>query len=178
MAFATLEEARKHLRLAGANTTTDDDAKLTQFLGGAEEQLTSRVGPLEPTEVTEKVRANGTGTLVLTETPIISLTSLEPILLGMATVPVGLLDVDERSGVVERVDCLPLCGRWKVTYQAGFATLPTTVKVAGLDLVLHWWRQSQSHGSTTYGEGSVVDFSDLPNAVLNKLRPYLRLPGG
>lgn len=177
MPFATLEEAKHHLRLSG--TTTDDDDKVTQFIAGAEEVLADRVGPLEPTSIVEKVRANGTGTLVLTETPVISLTSLEPILLGILTVPVALLDVDERSGVVERTDCLPLCGRWKVTYQAGFATLPTTVKVAGLDLILHWWRQSQSHGSTTYGEsGTVIDFSDLPNAVLNKLRPHLRVPGG
>lgn len=172
MAFTTAEEVVRYARI---QTPTDDDlATVADFIAAAEEQLTSKVGPLEPATVTEKRWANGIGTLVLTETPVISLTSLTPVLLGMPVVPMELLEVDERSGVVERIDCLPLCGRWTVVYQAGFATLPMTVKTAGLDLIMHWWRQSQSHSSATYGETTVTDFSDLPNAVMNKLRPYLR----
>ena len=172
MAFTTVDDAVRYARIE--SPSANDLATLAGFVAAADEQLTSKVGPLEPATVTEKRSANGTGTLVLTETPVISLTSLTPILLGMPVVPMELLNVDERSGVVERIDFLPLCGRWTVVYQAGFATLPATVKTAGLDLIMHWWRQSQSHSSATYGETSITDFSDLPNAVMNKLRPYLR----
>lgn len=174
MAFISVDQAKQHLRLTG----TAEDDRLNTFVAAAAEQIAERVGPLEPSTITEKVTATGAGVLVLTETPVISLTSLTPVVNWTPLIAVDVLDVDQPTGVVERIDGIPLRGRWTVVYQAGFVTVPSTITLAGLDLVMHWWRQSQSHTSVTYGESSAVtDFADLPHAVVNKLRPYMRLPG-
>ncbi|AVV46521.1 hypothetical protein C6376_39300 [Streptomyces sp. P3] len=96
---------------------------------------------MEPREVAERHDAeSGRRILVLRTTPVLSLTSVEPLLDGDVAYPVDGLVLDPDTGEVRRRDRGWFRGLLLLTVQAGRAQTPTTVNLAARMLVQHLWR--------------------------------------
>jgi hypothetical protein len=162
------DDAREYLRMVDGTDVPADDNRLATIISSVTDGLTRIVGPLVPTTYTETVKA--TGCIQLGHGPVRSLTSVTG-LGSTATVAVGDLVVLP-GDVVERLSRTGLFGLYRVVYSAGPDAVAADVRGAALDWVLHRWRQSQAHGSATYGE-LVPDFLGPPNVVLNQIRHYL-----
>lgn len=186
MALLTLEEAKAQLNL----TTSIDDTELQTYVDAVTAVIEEYIGPVEPREVTEQHDAEGgRRVLVLRTTPVLSLTSLEPLLDGGVSYPVDGLVLDPDTGEVRRRNRSCFYGLLLATLQAGRAgvpPIPPTINLAGRMLVQHLWRTQ--HPARSGGiAGGGEDFSvgqpipgfgyAVPNRVLELLAPY-RLPPG
>ncbi|MEE1813700.1 hypothetical protein PUR59_01420 [Streptomyces sp. SP18ES09] len=181
MALLTLEQARAILTL-GSDTQYDDE--LTVYITALTEVVEGLVGPIDPREVVEQADAYGP-TLVLLQTPALSLTSLAPVLSGGSTVDVASLYLNGTSGAVGRLDGANWTGGpWTVTYQAGRSTVPASMTVAARLLLQHWWRTRYGAARGNPGGGEDFDVNEpvpgfgyaIPNRVLQLLEPYRRPP--
>ena len=166
----SLGEMRTHIRSVPVGA--DEDNRLRLFGEAATAAVEGYVGVLVEDTFVDVITPGMT--LVLPRTPVIALVSITGVY-EQTTYPLAGLDVDGATGIVRNVSGVAFSGPVRVTYRAGRTTIPAEIKLAVLDLVLHWWRQSQAHGTATYGGEpvGVTDFSTLPNAVLNKLRPHM-----
>lgn len=164
MAVPTLEGAKTHL-----NITRDvDDDELASFLAAARTMVEQRVGPLEPTTVTEKVEGRGRA-LLLSTLPVVSLTSVTSD--GGRTVNVSTLSLDGKSGVVTPKSIDWLGGGWTVVYSAGLSSVSDAVEKAVYVTTAHLW-QTQRGGGRRPGTGGpdvTVGFA-LPNMALELIQ--------
>jgi hypothetical protein len=163
--LVSFADAKAFVRLQG----TDDDSLLDRMVGWASARILIEVVAYAST-YTQRVRARQ-GRLVLSRTPVREVTAIVPLSLGATVVdPADLLVLNPAHGlVVPDVGVRPY-GLYDVTYTAGYDEVPPGVDGACLQLLQHWWNQSQAHGSATYGDtGFVPDFAGLPNSVTNKL---------
>lgn len=184
VALLTLADAKAQLNL----TSNTDDDELQVYVDAVTPVIEEYIGPVEPREVTERLDAEGgRRVLVLRTTPVLSLTSVEPLLTGGVSYPVDGLDLNPDTGEVRRKDGGVFRGLLLFTVQAGReGDVPTTVNLAARMLVQHLWRTqrpSRSGGLPGGGEDysvtqPVVGFGyAVPNRVLELLAPY-RLPPG
>jgi len=167
----SLDEAKAHL-----NITADvDDSELQAFIDAAERAIAHYTGPLEPT--TRTIRVPGGQALVL-PVPVISLTTVTPILPGATALDLSGFDIDPISGVVTNYTALPLSAReYIVTYVAGWSDVPDDLLLAVKVLLRHFW-SSQRGGGQRPGrtpEPAAVPYA-LPYFVLTLIEPYQR-PG-
>ncbi|MGA4941776.1 hypothetical protein [Streptomyces cinereoruber] len=181
MPLLTLEQARSILGL-GSDTQYDDE--LNVYIDALTEVIEGFVGPIDPREVVEQADARGQ-TLVLLQTPALSLTSLTPVLSGGSAVDVAGLHLDGASGAVGRLDGADWTGGpWTVTYQAGRTTVPASLTVAARLLLQHWWRTRYGAARGNPGGGEDYDVNEpvpgfgyaIPNRVLQLLEPFRRPP--
>lgn len=186
MALLTLAEAKAQLNIS----TSTDDEELQTYVDAVTAVVEEYIGPVEPREVTERHDTEGgRRAVVLRTTPVLSLTSVEPLLTGGISYPVDGLDLDPDTGEVRRVDGGWFRGLLLFTLQAGRAgvpPVPPTINLAARMLVQHLWRTqhpSRSGGLPGGGEDfsvtqPIVGFGyAVPNRVLELLAPY-RLPPG
>ena len=148
---------------------TDGDALLDRMIGWASARILAEVVAYAST-YTQRVRARQ-GRFVLSRVPVREVTAVVALNVGAVRVdPTDLLVLNPAHGlVVPDVGVRPY-GLYDVTYTAGYDEVPPGVDGACLQLVLHWWNQSQAHGSGTYGDsGFAPDFAELPHSVTNKL---------
>ncbi|WP_435252034.1 head-tail connector protein [Streptomyces tendae] len=183
MALLTLEDAKAQL-----NTKSDvDDTELQAYIDSVTAVIEEFVGPVEPREVTEQHDAgHGRRVLVLRTMPVLSLTSVTPLLVGGVSYPVDGLVLDEESGEVRRRNGGSFRGLLQVVEQAGRLSVPSTINLAARMLVQHLWRtQRPSRGGGLAGGGDDYSVASpipgfgyaVPNRVLELLQPY-RLPPG
>lgn len=183
MALLTLAEAKKQLNL----TSNTDDDELQTYVDSVTPVIEEYIGPVEPREVTEQHDAEGgRRALVLRTTPVLSLTSVEPLLAGGVSYPVGGLVLDPETGEVRRRDRGVFRGLLLVTVQAGRPEVTPTINLAARMLVQHLWRtQHPTRSGGLPGGGDDYSVSQpipgfgyaVPNRVLELLAPY-RLPPG
>lgn len=181
MALLTLDEAKAQLNI----TTVTHDVELQAYVDSVTAMVEWYVGPVEPRSVTETVNGRGL-TLALTQVPVVSLTSITPLLLGGLVLDVADLVVDNENGVIRRVTGDPFCGGpWEAVYTAGRGSVPPTLNLAGRMMVQHLWRTQQGPGRPGLGGADDFDVTQpvpgfgyaVPNRVLQLLQPY-RLPPG
>lgn len=148
---------------------TAGDALLDRMIGWASARILIEVVAYS-TSYTQRVAARQ-GRFVLSRVPVREVTAVTALNVGAPTVdPTDLLVVNPAHGLVAPNVGVGPNGLYDVTYTAGYDEVPPGVDGACLQLVLHWWNQSQAHGSATYGDGGfVADFADLPHSVTNKL---------
>ncbi|MEU4502658.1 hypothetical protein [Streptomyces sp. NPDC024089] len=184
MALLTLAEAKAQLNI----TSTSNDTELQVYVDAVGPVIERFIGPVAERIVveTQDVARDGVQVLVLRTTPVVSLTSVEPLLAsGGTSYDVGALVLDGDTGIVRRADGGWLRGPLKVTYTAGRGEVPATVNLAARMLVQHLWQtQNASRGPVLPGGG---DYSvsepvaglgyAVPNRVLELLEPYRLLPG-
>ena len=182
MALLTLDEAKAQLDI----TTDSEDAELQAYIDALTAPIERHVGPVEIRTVTEVV--NGRAALVLTQVPVVSLTSLTPLTTGGTAIGAGDVFVDNDSGVVHRVDCGQFAGGpWTAVYEAGRGEVPPTINLAARILLQHLWRTQYGASRGLSGIGGGEDFSvnepiagwgyAIPNRVLQLLEPYKAPPG-
>lgn len=181
MPLLTLDQAKSILSLP---TGTQYDDELTVYIEALTEVVEGFVGPIEAREVVEQADARGQ-TLVLLQTPALSLTTFKPVTTGGSTVHVADLYLDGTSGAVTRLDGANWSGGpWTVTYQAGRTTVPASLTVAARLLLQHWWRTRYGAARGNPGGGEDYDVNEpvpgfgyaIPNRVLQLLEPFRRPP--
>lgn len=181
MPLLTLEDAKAQLNIVG----TGHDAELTAYVDALTEVIEGYVGPVEQRTVTEQIDGRGP-TLSLLKAPAISLTSFTPVLAGGTALDVTQLHLDGATGEVRRVDGTYFAGGpWKVVYEAGRSSVPSTINVAARILLQHLWRTQFGAARGNAGGGEDFDVNEpipgwgyaVPNRVLQLLEPFKTGPG-
>ncbi|MDX2681103.1 head-tail connector protein [Streptomyces sp. NY05-11A] len=183
MALLTLAEAKLQLNL----TTDTDDTELQTYIDAVTAPIEEYIGPVEPREVIERHDAeSGRRVLVLRTTPVLSVTSVTPLLDGGVSYPVDGLVLDPDTGEIRRRDRGWFRDLLLVTVQAGREETSPTINLAARMLVQHLWRTQRptrsgglAGGGEDYSVGQPIPGFGyaVPNRVLELLAPY-RLPPG
>jgi hypothetical protein len=163
--LVSFADAKSFLRLQG----TGDDALLDRIIGWASARIGIEVTPYKQAFTRTITVRGGDPFFTLPDRPVRSVTSMTPVSPFSPAVDVANVWVANPNG--GRVETTAhLAGTYTVVYQAGPDEVQPGVDGACLELIQHWWNQSQAHGSSTYGDtGFVPDFRDLPNTVKNML---------
>jgi hypothetical protein len=183
--------------------TTGNDAELQDFIDGMTEVVQYLVGPVIPTSFTEQ-HDGGAPHVLLHHGPVLSVTSVDEWDgrihytitqqdLNVATTFDGYgFTVNLETGVLTRrssgMQCrfAPGVQNIIVTYQAGRASVPPSIKRATVELVRINYQQTQQGGAPKYGQTSAYDDTVdatsvmgylVPNRVMEMLMAQKR-PGG
>ncbi|MFJ9020802.1 head-tail connector protein [Streptomyces sp. NPDC102259] len=181
MALVTLEEAKRQLDI----DTDTHDVELQLYVDSLDAVIEGYVGVVEQREVTDAITGGGPALSVL-HPPLLSVTSLAGgVPGGSTTYAADTLDASP-AGIIALQDGshFPV-GRYAVTYMAGRATVPPTIKLAALILLQHLWRTQ--YGASRVPVGGADDWSvtdpipgfgyAVPNRVLQLLEPFKLPPG-
>jgi hypothetical protein len=161
----TLDEARRHLRFPAADTS--DDASLQLHIDAADEAISKECGDLIPTQYDEAYDG-GVTSIYLGHRPIISVELVEegwgfanytldyvqvnsPV--GSSSVFSYSIDIPETGMITRRTAAnvayrfAPGINNVRVVYTAGRSPVPPVIKLAELELIAHWWQNSQQRAS-------------------------------
>lgn len=160
--IVSLDEVRDHI--PGLNGASD--TKLGRFLNAATRIVERRAGPITRRTVTETIRAGSSGTVLLSQWPVLAVTSASVASYGVtsATYDDTQLTVDA-DGTLSVTDGTRLSDRVTVTYVAGRAEVPDEVHFATLEAVRLLWTKSQGMGATEYP----VSLSDIDLAYIDNI---------
>lgn len=172
MSVPTLTDAKAQLNITGSA----QDELLSVYLNSALKAVEARVGPSSVQTFTEQVTAHSPA-FNLSKRPVVSLTSVTPLVDGWFTHAVTELEFDERSGSVWRRDHGTLAGRWEVVYEAGWATFPDNYHLATLITLQHLWK-AQRGGSRRPDQASTDEVPIRIGAGMSRAlrRDSLTLP--
>jgi hypothetical protein len=179
MALVTVEEAKDQLGLA----STETDTELGEYIESLTAVIERHVGPVEQRECTEMIEGRSFS-LCLTNIPAVALVSVTPALTDGDALDLSTLVLDPAKGIVYRKGGTFAGTMWAVTYTAGRAAIPPTIKLAALLLLQHLWR---TKNGPSRGRGTADDFDvneqlygygyAVPNRVLHLLEPFKLPPG-
>lgn len=149
----SLSEAKDQLNITG----TDDDDEIAGMVRAVTAVCERYVGALARTVHVET--HSGGYQLVVNRIPVLSVTSVAPILNGGTNQTVADLDVDSPTGIIRRLDGAYMCGPLRVTYTVGRAEMPPNVRLAALIILQHLWetQRGQQGGVSFGGSGEVYD---------------------
>ncbi|MDG9717403.1 hypothetical protein [Streptomyces sp. DH24] len=177
MALVTLSEAKRQLDIE----STSHDVELQLYVDSLDAVIEGYVGVVEQRAVTDTVSGGGPALSVL-HPPVLAVTALTG---GGVSYPADTLAVDGPAGLISRSGGAWPAGRYTVTYTAGRAVVPPTIKLAALILLQHLWRTQ--YGATRVPVGGADDWSvtdpvpgfgyAVPNRVLQLLEPFKLPPG-
>lgn len=163
---------------------TEDD-EIQAFINQAEASLARRVGPLTPTEQTERHDPPWGNPIAVRVLPAISLTSVSPTV--GAPLDVSTLELDPDTGIIRLKGTTDrywawyrtrFVGPYTVVYQAGWEELPADLQLAGMELVRHLWEtqrrmvQMTIRGATAPGDVKPGGAFAYPYRVLELIAPY------
>ena len=180
MALATIDQLKEYL----GDVADKDDALLTRIVNAASDALESYCGrTFASTAHTEYYDGTGTNTLVLRQFPIISIASF---LEGGAALTTGqdasatpdVLYYPETGRLVRPwFIFLPYRNWYKITYTAGFSSVPASIIQACLDLSAIMLREKEHIGlaQKTTGTQTVTYIRRLPEDVQKAVDGYVDL---
>lgn len=171
MSVVTAAEAKAHLNLSGATP----DEEVAVFIASAEAAIARRVGPLDVTQVTERV--DGGQRLVLRWPHALTLVSVTPV----GGSPLTLADLYLQHGVIESNSGQFGSPRYDVVYSTSRgAETPADLRLAVLELVRHFW--DTRRGNAPAAGGALPDeqmpgmsqdmYYALPRRVEQLLAPF------
>lgn len=170
--FITLAEVKAHANIPTSDTS--HDSELALFQGTAQEHVESLIGPVLHQSMTESVKAFN-GTVVLSKAPVVSVESFTS-----SGVAVTDYTLSKGSGLLTGVTA---SGDLSVSYTAGRASAPDTVRTATLIIAEHLWKTQLGNQPTTgvYPAEDELNVSAgfgyaIPNRALELLRPYMLAP--
>jgi hypothetical protein len=191
-----LPSVKAHLNMPLNDTSQDDE--LQGFLLAAEPIIEDITGTVVPKVYTEFFDGAGE-TISLAHQPVISIQSaheyygLSAFLLTEQ--PLGTqmnafaFTVDYTTGQVTRRTFGGQAARFAIgsknvqfVYTAGLASVPFNIRLGTLELIRHWWQQTQQGGRPKRGGGDSSDghvsmgFA-VPDRVVELLQPHRRPPG-
>lgn len=173
MAVLTLAEVKSHLKI----TVSTYDGELQSFIDAAVAAIGERVGPLEPTSRTVRVRSFQGGFRV--PAPAVSLTSVADA--DGTALTIGDLYLDVAPALVTTNDGTLLPSRYyTVTYVAGRDPVPDDLKLAVKELVRHFWDTQRGPSRRPGSTASEATANTVPGAayllpfrVSELLRPHM-----
>lgn len=206
--IVTLADVRAHLRYPAADTL--DDPAIQGFISAADEVIKREVGHVIPQMFNESYDGGDT-TICLANVPVLSVQDVTEgwgwINYDLAYVQVNTipatnmfaysLDVPETGEITRRSTgnvAIPFMrgdSNIAVTYTAGRGSIPGNVRLAALELIAHWWQNSQQRGGggsqSEYSYDSTnVDFTrttgysainqGVPYRIIELLKPHRRQP--
>lgn len=182
--LVSLADVKRYLNIL----TTTNDEELRSFIEAATGIVEDVVGSVVVRSVTETHTRPGR-VLVLRSAPVVSLTSITSVLTNSGlSYDVTALDVDTDTGIVRRVDGLPLVWRRpgfsptpvRIVYTAGRPIIPAAITMAAQVIIDHLWETQRGHtqgvrpapgGGRSQKKGPSPD---LPPRARELLRPYRR----
>jgi hypothetical protein len=181
MALVTLEEAKRQLDI----DSTAHDVELQLYVDSLDSVIEGYVGVVEQREVTDVLTGGGPALAVL-HPPLVSVSALAGGPAGGSVTYAADTLSSDPAGLITRTDGSPFpAGSYTVTYTAGRAAVPPTVKLAALILLQHLWRTQ--YGASRVPVGGADDWSvtdpipgfgyAVPNRVLQLLEPFKLPPG-
>lgn len=209
----TLTDVKKHLRIP--MTDTSNDVALMGFIAAADDCIEAECGEVVPKHYNEYYDGGGY-VIYLRHRPLLSIQQVEE---GWGwwnyeldyqqvnTVPAGDLfaysiDSIEAGGISRRsagnvsIPFVPGRKNIRVWYTAGLPSIPGSIRLAALELIAHWWQNSQLRSMVQSGSSSSSPYmsydqmnedftrstgitginSGLPYRVLELLKRHRRLP--
>lgn len=160
----TTADAKGALKIPAASSA--DDTAVGEVLAAAQAQVEKVTGPLAPTMVTDDVVVSWNGSTALTTTPVLSLATVASVPAG-STVDVSTLTVTA-AGVLTG---LPP-GLWRVTYQAGWVTVPAEIREAVIEELTRLWNNRRGPGRRVGGPDSEVVMAGTSERVEALLEGY------
>lgn len=182
MSVLDIEAVKLYLNVDDPTQT----AEIQGFIDQAESSLGQRVGPLEPTTITERIDPPWGNPLVVSTLPAISLTSVTPI--TGTDFDVTTLDLDPDTGIVRLKGTSDrfwswwrssFIGPYVVVYQAGWVIPPADLLLGAMELVRHLWATQQRLVDQTRGASRPSDLVAggafaYPFRVLELINPYVQ----
>lgn len=174
MALLTLAEAKTTLGITG----TTFDVELPDYVSAAEEAVAFYCGPVSTTVVQEVVR--GAGAIALNTVPVLSLISVTSDRFG--TLLTSGLRVNPKTGVIRALAYrLPIReDYYTVTYNAGRADVPLSLKNAARIILKHQWGSRRGAGTRERGDDDTTEVPELgyavPNRAISLMKPYMLGP--
>lgn len=204
----TLADVRAHLRIPAANT--QDDTMLQGFISAATDVIRTECGDVVPTSY-EDTHDGGRCYIFLRHIPVLSVENItegwgyQDYDLDFQEVnvqPSGstfAYSIDSHvSGRISRrsagnvvIPFVPGYSNIVVRYTAGRKTVPGAVRLAGLELVGHWYQNSQLRAQMAAGQyvnydsvnedftrasGITMMNQGVPWRVIELLKPYRHMP--
>lgn len=206
--IVTLDEVRAHLRFTP--TDTMDDMALQLNIDAADEVMLKECGDILP-RIYEESHNGGATTLYTKHRPILSVESIVEGW-GWANYPLDYvqvnsppssgslfaysIDIAETGEITRRTAgnvvrrFTPGVSNIDITYTAGRYPIPPIIRLAELELISFWWRNSQervSQQSSQYGYGAINEEftrttgqtsanTGVPWAIIEMLKPYRASP--
>lgn len=148
VAIVSLADTKKQLNI----TDTGDDDELRGFITGGSLGVERELGRIVARRsFTERRTADSNGRVLLSNVPILALTSAQSSD-GSTTWDVANLDVDQASGLVAVKSGAPLSGDVDFVYTAGLRIVPDDYQLATLIVIQHLWEtQRGRYGSVAGG---------------------------
>lgn len=174
----SLADARAVLNITG----TTQDEELRDYVDAVTILIEERVGAVLPRTVSEVVRARDV--ITLTVTPIVSLTSVTPVLTAGWAVNVANLVFDSATGRVWDYRRSSFANDlYTVVYVAGRqGTVPRNISMAARLLLKHLWKNQQGPTTRPGSQGAdpmaaALSGYAVPNAVEQLLEPSYNFDG-
>ena len=206
--IVTLADVKTHLRYPSGDTV--DDTQLQGFISAADDVIKREVGDVLP-KMYQETYDGGRYALYLRHAPLLSVQEVqegwgfynyELTQVQTNTVPTTNMfafsvdDIDaalitRRSAGNVNIRFVPGDQNISITYTAGRNNIPGSVRLAALELIAHWWQNSQQrNGGGSMGEYSYdatnTDFTrttgmsamnqGVPYRILELLKPHRREP--
>lgn len=206
--IVTLADVRAHLRYP--STDTLDDAAIQGFISAADEVMIREVGHTVPKMFSETYNGGDT-TICLSAVPVISVQNVEEgwgfqnyelMQVQVNTIPATSMfaysiDTPETGEITRRSAgnvAIPFMhgdSNISITWTAGRKSIPGNIRLAALELIAHWWQNSQQRTSggsqNEYSYDTTnVDFTrttgysainqGVPYRILELLKPHRRQP--
>lgn len=207
----TLDEVRRHLRFPPADTV--DDASLQVHIDAADEVMRKETGANIPTEHDEYYDGGNTA-IYLINKPILSVELVEEGW-GFANFTLDYVQVnsppssmsmysysidDMETGIISRrtagsinIPFMRGVSNIRINYTSGRNPIPAVIRLAELELIAHWWQNSQQRaaaasGQYTYdsvnqdfprsglGAGLISINQGVPWRILEMIKPYRSEP--
>lgn len=149
MSIVTLDQAKQQLNIDP--TDTSQDAELQQYVDGVTDAVEHYLGKVTAQRaVVDERELAYTYRFLLRNVPVISLTSVQTVD-GLVTWDVANLHVNTETGVVTVLSGPTIGGLVAVTYQAGYATVPTAYVRGALVILQHNWETQRGVGAARAG---------------------------
>ncbi|MFC4768738.1 head-tail connector protein [Effusibacillus consociatus] len=157
-------------------TDTSKDSIIEFLINAASEAIEKycRRKMKQATYTDEEYDGTGSQNLYLKQYPISSITSIK---IDDVVVAATEYKTRKESGIVVRMNAMWDKGilNLKVTYQAGYAAIPSDVELACKHLVKFYFKTEIADFSTTFGEGFVMRPEDWPRQVKALLSPHRKV---
>lgn len=173
----SLDDAKQHLNIPAATTTYD--AELEVYVAATTGSVEGIIGPVGRRTVTETVYPSS-GVLLLSTTPVLSLTSVTPY--AGTALTVGSLVLSPNSGVVYPGTYGSFwASSYVVVYTVGRASVPAEVNLAARIILAHLWETQRGPAELPLAApdegGLVAGFGfAIPNRAKELLAAYRLAP--
>jgi hypothetical protein len=195
--IVSLDEARRHLRFPAADTA--DDASLALFIDAADDVMRKETGDNVPILYDES-HDGGDKFIFTYHKPVLSVENVEEGW-GFQNYELDFVEVNSppgqtgifsysidnsETGMISRRTAGNINTRFlkgvsniRITYTAGRNPIPPVIRLATLELIAHWWQNSQQRttgNSGAYSYDSVSEDLSRSGPFAGTISPYYGVP--